>query len=217
MHCRHTLALTGILLLSACGQSAPAPSSQTADSSSASHAVAAAPIPSGKQRFNSPAQGFYIDYPHAMTPSPHFDSQYLANADWKAYAPLGSQGSPVLRLTLAGSDQVTAGELRIGISRHADEVRQCDQLSGAALPKTLGKTTLNGITFTTWHARDAGMSHYLKVHSYRVVHDGACYAIDLLVTGTNPMVYSPPKTPPFTSQAAFARLQQALQGFHFTH
>lgn len=81
---------------------------------------------------------------------------------------------------------------------------------------SIGKTTINGTTFTAFHAADAGMNHYLKVHSLRTVHGGYCYAIDLLVTGTNPEVYDPPRKPPFSQEAAFKQLEKALQGFRFT-
>lgn len=169
------------------------------------------------QQFRSTRLGFYVDYPATMTASKRFDSKYLANAAWKTYAGPDSSGTDVLMLTLPDSNDVTAGELRIGVSRHKKEVRQCDQPSDAAIPSTHGKAIINGTAFATWHAHDAGMSHYLKVHSYRVVHDDYCYAIDLLVTGTNPRVYDPPRTPPFSQKEAFAKLQKALQGFHFTH
>lgn len=77
------------------------------------------------------------------------------------------------------------------------------------------RVRLDGVEFLRFEAGDAAMSHYLNVRSYRGVHDGRCYAIDLLVYGTRPEVYEPPATPPFTQEAAFARLERALAGFAF--
>ncbi len=168
------------------------------------------------QRFRSARLGFRIDYPDAMASHVRFDSKYLANDAWKTYAPEGSTGTEVLMLTLPGSNDVTAGELRIGISSGEKEVAHCEVPPANADKSSIGKTTLNGTAFTRFHAADAGMSHYLKVHSYRTVHGGYCYAIDLLVTGTNPKVYDPPRQPPFSNEAAFKQLHQALQGFRFT-
>lgn len=212
------------VLLAACGPSGqdspgqtPASPSSTAQPTPTSGAADHASVPPpGTQRFRSIRLGFYIDYPANMASSVSFDSRYLANDGWKTYAPPDTSGTSVLMLTLPGSNEVTAGELRIGIASDESEVRQCDKPSDAAQPDSRGEADINGTPFTTWKAGDAGMSHYLKVHSYRVVHGAYCYAIDLLVIGTNPEVYSPPKTPPFTHEEAFARLQKALQGFHFT-
>jgi hypothetical protein len=170
---------------------------------------------SSRHHFTSKDLGFRIDYPEGMAASTRFDSKYLANDSWKTYAPEGSTGTPVLRLTVPGSNKVTAGELRIGVSDADKELERCEKPTANTGATDIGKTSINGTRFATFHAADAGMSHYLKVHSYRTVHDGRCYAIDLLVTGTNPKVYDPPRTPPFSNQAAFARLQQALQGFRF--
>lgn len=223
MHNRLVMAIVASLLLAACGSSDQTSTSPTAAASStqAQPTPAAtntrAPTPSaGMKRFNSVRLGFQIDYPASLTSSVRFDSKYLANDQWKTYAGPDTTGTSVLMLTLPDSNNVTAGELRIGISSAKQEVAQCDTPPSNADKSSIGKATINGTTFNTWHAADAGMSHYLKVHSYRVVHGGYCYAIDLLIAGTNPKVYSPPKTPPFSHKEAFAKLHEALQGFRFT-
>jgi hypothetical protein len=61
------------------------------------------------------------------------------------------------------------------------------------------------------------MSHSLDVHSYRAVRRGACYAIDLLVYGTNPQVFDPPATPPFSRAEAFARMRSVLASLRVAH
>lgn len=215
MHGRLITMSLGCLALAACGspdRSAPAPRTPTAAATVQQHAPRAQRL----HRFHSARLGFYIDYPASMDSSVRFDSHYLANDAWKAYAPPQSKGAAVLMLTLPGSNDVTAGELRIGVSSTARAIAQCRQPPASVQPSTRATATINGIGFTTWHAADAAMSHYLKVHSYRTVHGKYCYAIDLMVIGTNPEVYSPPKTPPFTSNEAFTALEQALHGFHFT-
>ena len=224
MYSRLPLVIASSLLLAACtpsGQapqgrdSAAAPSSTTQPASTATARHTSTPR-AGTKRFRSKRLGFYIDYPEGMASSVRFDSHYLTNDNWKVYAKPKSPGFPVLMLTLPGSNEVTAAELRIGISSDDKEVRQCKQPGNAAQPSNQGKADINGTDFVTWHAHDAGMSHYLKVRSYRTVHEHYCYAIDLVVTGTNPDVYQPPKTPPFSQKEAFAKLHKALEGFHFT-
>lgn len=224
MYSRLALAVMAGLLLAACGSADHTSTNQTASASSnqarpapaaASSSAATAP-PANMERFNSVRLGFRIDYPAAMSADVRFDSSYLANDSWKTYAKPDSTGTPVLMLTLPGSNDVTAGELRIGISSDKQELARCDAPPTNADKGSIGKTTINGTTFASFHAADAGMSHYLKVHSYRVTHGHYCYAIDLLVTGTNPKVYDPPRQPPFSNEQAFRQLHEALQGFRFT-
>lgn len=122
----------------------------------------------------------------------------------------------MVALAIPGSNRVTAAEIRIGASRAPDQVRHCAEPPSSVHPGSVGDAMIDGIHFTRFDAGDAAMSHYLDVHSYRTVHAGTCYAIDLVVFGTNPAVYSPPATPPFTREQAFARMRQVLQGFRFT-
>lgn len=224
MRYRLALVSAATLALAACGgsdhpqQPAPPPADTASQSApAATHPALPADLPAtGMQRFRSVRLGFRIDYPDTMASHVRFDSKYLANDNWKTYAGPDSHGTPVLMLTLPGSNDVTAGELRIGISSGEKEVAHCDTPPANADQSSIGKTTINDTTFASFHAADAGMSHYLKVHSYRVVHGHYCYAIDLLVTGTNPKVYDPPRQPPFSNEAAFKQLHEALQGFRFT-
>ncbi len=217
MRYRIAFAVSATLALAACGNAGqPSQEAATPSTVASTPAPAADVPPAGTERFRNVRLGFRIDYPQGMASSVRFDSKYLASDNWKTYAAEGSSGAPVLMLTLPGSDDVTAGELRIGISSDKNEVAQCDTPPGNADKDSIGKTTINGTTFASFHAADAGMSHYLKVHGYRVVHGHYCYAIDLLVTGTNPKVYDPPRKPPFSNEEAFKQLHEALQGFRFT-
>lgn len=162
------------------------------------------------------ARGFRIDVPSTWTVRHDFSSSYLANGAWKTFAAPDSQGTPVLALIVPGSDRITDAEIRIGISRAADEVRRCAAPPSAVRSGSVATPRINGVAFNAYAAGDAAMSHYLDVRSYRTVHDGTCYAIDLLVYGTNPEVYSPPATPPFTRQHAFAQMRAVLDTFRFS-
>lgn len=179
-------------------------------------ATTSATIGSTQRHFTSARYGFRIDYPATMRASHAFATSYLANGTWKTYAGADSRGTPVLALSLEGSNKITAGELRIGASNDAKQIKQCSEPPATLRPGSVGGATINGIHFTYFEAGDAAMSHYLAVQSYRTVHAGRCYAIDLLVVGTRPEVYDPPATPPFTQRQAFARLHKVLQGFRFT-
>ncbi|MGH8125533.1 MAG: hypothetical protein ACREPK_06785 [Rhodanobacteraceae bacterium] len=159
---------------------------------------------------------FHVDVPSTWTVRHDFRSSYLANGAWKTFAAANSVGTPVLALAVPGSNRITDAEIRIGISRAAGEVHRCTTPPPAVRPGSISTQRINGITFASFDAGDAAMSHYLEVHGYRTVRDGTCYAIDLLVYGSNPDVYSPPATPPFTHSQAFAQMQTVLHTFHFS-
>ncbi len=216
MHHRHvSVAVTLSLALVACtspnaGHRAPAMAH-----AAALHPPAPPTSAVDLQQFRSPRYGVAIDYPATLIAHRDFRHGYLANAAWKTFAGPDSTGQPVLELLLPKSNSITAGALRIGTSRAAREVRQCTTPARTARQPHLRQVRINGTTFTYFETGDAAMSHYLLVHSYRAVHAGRCYAIDLLVTGTRPQVYHPSVSPPFSHTQAFTDLQHALQGFHF--
>jgi len=123
----------------------------------------------------------------------------------------------VVALVLEGSDRVTAGELRIGRSAEAMQITSClEPPAEATGPAASATVDIGGVPFTHFTAGDAAMSHYVSAESYRAVHSGACYAIDLVVAGTRPDVYDPPRTPPFSQQEAASRLAEALKAVYWT-
>ena len=171
--------------------------------------------PEASPAFVSQAWGFRIDVPSGWTLRRNFQSSYLTNDAWKTFAAPGSQGEPVLSLTVPGSNHITDAELRIGVSRAPAEVQRCTTPPSAMRAGSIATQRINGVPFTTFEAADAAMSHHLTVHAWRVVHGGACYAIDLLVFGVNPQVYDPPATPPFSDAKAFAAMRAVIQTFRF--
>lgn len=144
-----------------------------------------------------------------------FRRNYLANDAWKAFAEPDSHGKALAALVLEGSNEVTAAELRLGISNEPDAVATCLEVSDSALPSPRDEIRIDGQPFRHFRASDAAMSHYLTVDAYRAVRQDHCYAIDLLIVGTRPDVYDPPRTPPFDAATAQARLREALGAIRF--
>lgn len=170
---------------------------------------------SAAHRYRDPAGDFQIDVPADIEIRHDFARDYFSAGAWKAYAPADSQGEARLALMLPGSNAITRAELRIGISGEPRELARCTVPPANAVPGSLGRRRLDAVAFTHFRAGDAAMSHYMDVDAYRAVHDGRCYAIDLLIAGTRPEVYSPPATPPFSRQWARQRLDALLAGFTF--
>lgn len=176
---------------------------------------AAAPSPPAASSVHVDSEyGFRIAVPAGVTPRRDFGGGYLAGQDWKAYAEPGSQGVPRLAMALPGSNRITAAELRIGVSDAAAEVRRCTT-PPRGMESGVRRARINGIDFTQFRAQDAAMSHYMVVDAYRTVHAGRCYAVDLMVYGVNPQVYSPPAAEPFPRDEALRRLRAWLDGFAF--
>lgn len=204
-----TVALTATLslLLAACGQQ-PAPKTSAAPT--------AVPVAEASHAYRDPAQGFSLDIPPGMQLRHDFQRSYLDAGAWKAFAEPDSQGTPMAALVLDGSNKITAAELRIGVSADHQAVAHCTEVPASGVPAGRDTVKLSGTDFVHFHAADAAMSHYLQVESYRAVHAGRCYALDLWISGTRPEVYDPPATPPFSRKDALRSLHDALAGFHFT-
>lgn len=177
--------------------------------------AATSSAPESSHAFVSNAWSFRIDKPPGWTLRRDFQSSYLANGAWKTFAAPESQGKPILSLTVPGSNQITDAEIRIGASRDPAEVQYCTAPPSAVRAGSVATQRIHDIPFTTFEAADAAMSHHLTVHAWRVVHDGACYAIDLLVFGVNPQVYDPPATPPFSDAHAFDAMRAVIRTFAF--
>jgi hypothetical protein len=196
-----------LTLLCGCSQD-PSPTSDPAT-------AASAPLAAAGPTYSDSQQGFAITVPAGMQLHHDFRRSYLGDASWKAFAGPDDHGTPAVALVLDGSNRITAAELRIGIGTDSDALAHCRDVPASGAAPASDTTTLAGAPAIHFHAADAAMSHYLDVDSYRAVHAGRCYAIDLLLTGTRPEVYDPPATPPFDREVARKRLQAALQGFRW--
>jgi hypothetical protein len=158
--------------------------------------------------------GFSITVPAGVALRETFTPSALDNAQWQYGATAPTSGSARVALVLPGSNAIATGELRVGVSMAPNSVQQCTQIPAGA-QKQPGAITLDRVGFTNFRQEDAGMNNFLTADSYRAVQKGRCYAIDLLVYGTNPQVYSPPATAPFTREEARMQLQKMLPGFRF--
>lgn len=143
-----------------------------------------------------------------------FTRNYLTLDGWKLFDASGSTGSPLAALVLDGSNEVTAAELRVGRSDDAGAVADC-LAPPAEATGPVDTVDIGGVSFTHFPVGDAAMSHYVSADSYRAVQHGRCYAIDLVVAGTRPEVYDPPREPPFSNELAKQKLRDALSSIRW--
>ena len=64
--------------------------------------------------------------------------------------------------------------------------------------------------------QDTMLKVLCQVDGYRGMRHGQCVAIDLVISGTRPEVYDPPRQAPLPLEQAQARLREALAGLQWT-
>lgn len=200
----------------AAGQAPAASVAPTATAQDTAASAAGAPPAQASDAFAEPAPGIAVRPVAGTTVHRDFKRSYLAMDAWTLYPAEGSTGQPLVALVLDGSNEITSAEMRIGRSDSAADVKACT----TPPPDAAGRSDtadVDGVRTTHFSSSDAAMSHYLSADSYRVVQGGACYAIDLIIAGTRPEVYDPPRTPPFTADQAKAALASMLAAVHWTH
>lgn len=168
-------------------------------------------------RFSSPTHGVAMQYPTTLQVAHGFKSNYFMRARWNPDAQPDARGKGLLTLTLPESNKLITGQLRLGASTRTSKARaECTLPNSGHLGPTT-RTTIDGIQFRRRDTSDAGMNHFLLRHAYRGTANGRCYAIDLIVFGTNPGVYPGNPTPPMTKRQAMQRLVPLLDGLSFSN
>lgn len=158
--------------------------------------------------------GFGITVPPGVQERDTFSPGVLDSGQWEYGASTPTAGSARVALVLPGSNNITTGELRVGVATAPNSVGLCTRIPDGA-QKQPQKVTLDRVGFTNFRQQDAAMNHFMRADSYRAIHKNRCYAIDLLVYGTNPQVYDPPATAPFSQDDAMRQLRNMLPGFRF--
>lgn len=159
--------------------------------------------------FTDPASNFHLQWGPQFTKVAAAPG-YLLRQSWRQDMRPEEPGALVGSWVLQGSNDVTAAVLRYGVSRDRRSVKNCLIPAGGRANIPTNQVMIGGRPFTHYRLHDAGMSHYLQADVYRSRYQGNCFAIDLIVHGTNPEVYDPPRTQPFSGDAAREALHALL-------
>ncbi|MBL7252238.1 hypothetical protein ACLD02_18365 [Alloalcanivorax sp. C16-2] len=206
-----TVLLAALVALSGC-DSSPLGKAAPGNSGARSTAVASG---APQARYENLDYGIALSYPKEEAERSKDRDDYFDEGGWRLGAGPDAPGAALLVLRLKGSDEIRAGELRLGASRDEAALATCTEPDPWARRGSVGEAHLDGVIFTTFQGGDAAMNHYRKVHAYRAVHRGVCYAIDLVVQGSNGQVYDPPREAPFSETRAFGDLQALVDGTRF--
>lgn len=155
---------------------------------------------------------FKISYPSSFVVAKSFAGSYLLPTYWNVYAKDEKKGTPIVSFRVPNSDEVLMGEVRIGVTADKDEIKDCF-VPPYTVP--IKKLQINGKDFSLFETSDAAMNHFSNVKSYRTIHNNQCFAVDVLIYGSNGDVYDPPKEPPFTRISAENKLEKIIQSFEF--
>jgi hypothetical protein len=152
-----------------------------------------------------------------------FSPQYHIGTVWRALAPTESVGTPILALIAYSTEsdhsypRYFIAQVRVGASTDQAAIKSCE-ISGANHgEKQLPDVLLNGTSWKAFAFESAGMMQYVKGVSYRTVHEGTCFALEKIVSGS---AYrddpdSPDDVPDGELEARYASLDAIIDTFTF--
>lgn len=165
--------------------------------------------PAEKAQFTRADYGVSLQYNPHLQRQDETPVQYFDTGSWQINDQV--PGIRLITLLLPGSNEVTSGQWRLGVSREPAAVSYCLTLAEDSGPSRVN-ARIGGHSFKVFSQSDAGMNHFQSIESYRAVINATCYAIDLIVNGSNGEVYDPPRQPPFSRDSAMKRLRKISEG-----
>jgi len=169
----------------------------------------------GLSIYTSGEHGFLLAYPEGAEISESFNAPRLPNA-WSVSA--GNEGVPLLQIVTYRTQSESryprdyAVVLRIGKSEE-----DADSCTEARNGETRGADrAIGGEPWASFTYGDAGMMQYVSLTSYRTVHEGACWAIEAVRTGSSYREEAAPEDiPDETLAAEYGRLDAVVDSFRF--
>jgi hypothetical protein len=108
-------------------------------------------------------------------------------------------------------------EFRVAYSSSSNALAKCATVDpNQNFPSAVSQEVVNGIRFTSYKTSDAGAGNFYNTTSFRTLHAGACYAVDLMIHSTNIANYPPERQiQQFDAAKAESALRAILQTFKF--
>jgi hypothetical protein len=178
----------------------------------------------GQSLYANGTYGFTLKYPAHATEHDEFSTSYILSQQWRAEAPLDSTGTPVVEIVgyHTESDHSYPREytamVRVGVSTSTADIASCTKTTADTGETALADAVINGTTWKAFSFGDAATMHFVQGVSYRTVHDGKCYVMEKLATGSSYKddPASADDVPQATLDAAYNDLDPIIQSFSFT-
>ncbi|HRH24110.1 MAG TPA: hypothetical protein PK109_00775 [Candidatus Paceibacterota bacterium] len=174
----------------------------------------------GQSIYASGEYGFTLRYPSKATVEEVFTPSYIIGTTWRANAI--ATGTPLLAVINYTTESDHSfprnytAMVRVGVS--VDEVENCEKVTPDAGETALPDREINGTTWKAFSFGDAAMMKYVKGVSYRVEHNGTCYALEKIATGSS--YRDDPESADDISQdtldAEYAALDAIIETFSFS-
>lgn len=177
----------------------------------------------GMSIYTNGQYGFALFYPSSDVATSTFATYYHLPNQWRVGATRNASGTPVIAIIGYQTQSDTSypryfdTEVRVGVSGDQAELKVCNQVGDGELPQQ--PVTINGVQWGVYAFESAGMMQYVKGVSYRTIHNGKCFAVEQLETGSSYIndKPSPNDIPQSTLDAHYAALQSIVQSFSFVH
>jgi hypothetical protein len=178
----------------------------------------------GQSIYASGEYGFTVRYPAKAKIEETFSTFYHLGSYWRANALPQATGTPLLAVISYETKSENSfpryfnALVRIGVSDDVAEIKNCEKVTPDQGETALADVVLNGTTWKAFSFQNAGMQQYVKGISYRVIHDGKCFALEKIAVGSSYQddPDSPDDIPQATLDAAYEALDPIIQTFAFT-
>lgn len=182
-------------------------------------------IPSGMALYTDAQYGFSLQYPQMLTPTTTFAQYYHLPTSWRALADPGSTGVGVVAIPVFRIDQggVATGkpyplyfdaEVRVGVG---DDTTTCYNTDAGYTSQKVTDVVINGVAFKKFDFEGAGMMQYVQGESYRAIHNGKCFAVEQIETGSSYRDETMlPGIPDATLKGYYDQAGEIIQTFRFT-
>lgn len=190
---------------------------------SASPGTSGEDITAGWKTYTNDEYGFEIKYPEELQAKNTFEPYNHLDDQWRVAVFGDTNGKPVVSILVYRIENESTypryfdAELRIGVSLDPQDLASCGNPDAYLLAAVPPVEVINGITFNRLIIQDAGMMQYLEGISYRTVHDGMCFAVEQLKTGSNYRDESSPEDiPDAVLDSYYNSIADIIKTFKFT-
>lgn len=172
----------------------------------------------GQSIYVSGEHGFTLRYPSSSRIEEPF------SGFWRVNAPASATGTPLLGIIGYETKSEKAyprsysALVRVAFSTHKDEVKNCEKPTAEEGEEALPDRTIQGTIWKAFSFEDAAMQKYVKGVSYRTLHEGKCFALEMIAKGSSYREEeSAQDIPQETLDAAYASLDDIVESFAFTN